>query len=525
MSAVAGGQTKTRNTRIFCERGVVMAKATGRGFHLTVSVFALLLAAASGAALWYQYHPDTVLRVVRPLLTGGLPQFGPGGSPDSSQDAVGGGPGSAAPTPAQGANSAAPGGGAPPAQGAGSHTGASDTALVQVKAVDKGVTASQLALVRRLLDKGGILDDVTGLLGLHLRTSVNILLASSKAAYTQALANEGMSQQQASALSQDTGGFTQDSTIIIPLYQNETTPDLGNTLGHELVHAVLNQDVGSVPSWMNEGLAVYTGMSVQRRLESSVAYAGYARQLAESVVAASAQGKWIPLANSESALLSGQPPYDLELQDWLAVADLFTHQGTGGLSAYFQRLEAGAAPDTAFADAFHITRSELDAHLRSLMNQAARQPDPGLDLTLSIPNGFRGYIRILPRDSQVWQSFRVTPGDLHLTVTAGQRLSGSPLPVTKTRDSAPPDSRTLYINISPDQPYTWHGKTVAHCGFAFDYHDGLYGFVDAWVTTADGRTTYLEQPSLFSVRVDRATEHTQTNPLLPLLSAGPSAAG
>ncbi len=503
------------------EWGEVMPKSSGRAFHAGVSVLALLLAAASGTAIWYQYDPGAVARLLAPLLPG----FGPKTSGGAAQ-----------PTPAPSGtttagNTTAPGQTAPAGAnsvtqaqpGTNGRTQATDLSQVRVRAFDKGVSATELATVKRLLNQGGIVDEVTSQLQLHLKSPVNILLASSKPAYTKALAQAGMSVSDARELSQDTGGFTQDSLILIPMYQNTSTPDLGNTLGHELVHVVLNQDVGQVPSWMNEGLAVYTGMAVERRMESSVAYNGYARQLAETVVQAATDGKWVPLANSESALLGGSAPYDLELQDWLAVAELFQTRGQSRLPRYFQRLRSGVSADAAFQNAFGLTRQALDARLRGLAQQAARMPNPGLDLTLSVPNGFTGYIRILPRNSQVWQSFRATPGDMRLTITPDGRVTGVPGAVTQTRDSAPADPETLYINLSPTHSYTWHGKAVSNCGFAFDYHDGLYSFVDAWVTTTDGHTAYLDQPELFSLRIDRAVEHTQINPLLPLLAAGSSA--
>jgi hypothetical protein len=409
--------------------------------------------------------------------------------------------------------------------GTASGVGARDAQMVRVQALDKGVTKAQLTEVTQLLRQGGVVDEVVAQLGQHLRSPVTIQLASNANAYSRALAEQGMSTAQAKQLSEDTGGFAQGQTIVIPLYQNTSRPDLGNTLGHELVHVCLNENVGQVPSWINEGLAVNTGMAVQRRIESAVAYGGYARRLAESIIAAKTSGKWVPLANTETPLLTGAAPYDLELQDWLAVADLLQAKGHSPLPEYFAALRAGVSPDQAFARAFKETRQALDQRLQSLVARAAAAKDPGLDLALSIPKGYRGYLRILPHGSQQWQGLRVSSGELRLTLTADGHLKGAPQPVTTTQDAAPADTHTVYINLDPVQPFTYHGKSVRDSGFAIDYHDGLYGFVNAWITTRDGHTVYVNRPEIFGVQVTRAVEHTATNPLLPLLAAGSSVVG
>lgn len=505
-----------------------MSRRRDRAFHVTVSVFALTLAAIAGGTLisesthtglppgWSPFHllgqgtsnqlPAHNGTVKHPnagrSLTNTTPQTGNTTSPTGNQTS----PGTGTSTPSD-------------VTGKPVYQPADNASKIIVSDPTGDASAAALANVKQLLATYQMASTVSETLQMNLNRNVHIYLAKTSADYQRDLNSLfGISVSQAKSFSADTGGFTQDESILIPLYQNTDQPDLANTLAHELTHAFLNDNVSYVPSWINEGLAVNDGMNMQAQVENPVHYAGDARSLAESVVEAAAKGTLLPLTPNEQTVLSGNTPYDLELQDWLAVKNLILTRGVGAFSDYFYRLNEQETAAEAFKRTFGLSTSAYNQTFTALLTQAAATVDPGVQLTFSIAPSFQGDLRLLQHGSHNWQGFKATPGTLQVTVTPSGQLSGSVDRLQSTYDSTKPDNHTLYINLDPIGNLTKNGQTVQNCGIAIDYHDGLYGYVNSWITWANGNTTYLYTPSLFGVTLTQVAEANQQNPILQLLS-------
>lgn len=396
--------------------------------------------------------------------------------------------------------------------------------LISVKPSEAGVSASEVDHVQKLLSKYQIVHRVSQTLRMNIYQEIYIVLAMTPSQYQQELSRLGVSTNQAHAFTLDTGGFTQGDTVVIPLYQNKNDADLANTLGHELTHAFLNVNVGSFPSWMNEGLAVTDGMAIQSAAENSVVYGGYARQMAESIVDVAKNGTIWPLATDEQKVLSGTAPYDLELQDWLAVRDLILRNGLQAFTDYFYRLNLGESESTAFRRSFGQTEAEFNNSLTAQLKVVGQAENDGLTLNIQIPASFVGDIRFLQHGVQNWTGFHATPGMSQVHIGVDGHLTGVKQTTAAIEDSNPPDSTTLYVNLDPIQPFTYQGAKVQNCGFAIDYHDGLYGFVNAWITIAGGKSVYLQNPTLFGVTIQNISEDTADGWLLSLF-APPTAGG
>lgn len=490
------------------EWGKDMARRSDKWFHLTISAFAIALTAVASGTLVYEHNPEQVQSWIYALSH--MKSTQTPSSPHRSERST------------DTSNLVQPTNTTVSPKGTTPHV---DADAVHVTAYGHDVPVTKVTSVNQLLSDYHIVDTVSHTLQMNTSDPVHIYLAQNSTDYKNALSALGVSVEDAQRYSQDTGGFTMGRDIVVPLYQNTSTADLANTLAHELTHAFLNAclnaNVDNLPSWVNEGLAVYNGMKVQARVENPVAYDGYARQMAESVMNAAVSGNLVPLAKDESQVLAGNASYDLELQDWLAVSYLAHQHGEASLAKYLQDMKRGMSSDAAFQAAFGGTPTGLNSTLTSLLKQAARTNDDGVAVTVQVNPSFQGYIRVLQHGNTVWHGVRMSAGQEQLMVLPNGTLQGNGGAQDTTQDKNPPDDITTYMDLDPDKPLYYNGQTVSYCGFALDYHDGMYGFVNAWVTLNDGKSIYLEEPSLFGVTVKSIDELDRKNPILPLLQAAP----
>ncbi|MBX5436959.1 MAG: hypothetical protein IRZ33_07055 [Alicyclobacillaceae bacterium] len=372
--------------------------------------------------------------------------------------------------------------------------------------------------VRTLLSQNHLADLVSHNLRMQAVQPVHIYVAQTAEGYARALQTIGISKSQAQSLSQDTGGFTQGNTVIIALYQNQRTADLANTLAHELTHILINQNVGHLPSWINEGLAVFNGMAGQSAVQGPVAYAGYARQIAESVLDAAADGDIAPLADDESKVLSGNRSYDLELQDWLAVTYLMRTHGYSAFTDYFRRIRFGVPNSAAFYASFGETPQQFNREFTGWLKSAVNSKDKGFSLQLSVAPSFRGTMQILQHNAHVWRAFTLQPGERQVSVAPDGSVSGvANGGMHLIRDNNPPDDSTVQLVLKPAGPLTYHGRRVKECGFDVDYHYGMYAFANTWVTLENGQQLYLDAPALFGVSLLRLSELPGANPVTALV--------
>lgn len=390
--------------------------------------------------------------------------------------------------------------------------------LVIVKPYRKDVSAAQITAVNQLLEKYNIVQTVSKSLQMNVYQPIEIYLAANASDYQSKLSELGFSRTDAKQLTIDTGGYTQGNIIVIPLYQNTKGYDMANTLAHELTHVFLNINVGRVPSWINEGIAVHEGMLLQKQVGNEVAYEGYARRMAESVLDAVRRKQLIPLTDDENKVLAGHAPYDLELQDWLAVNALLNQNGPNALRDFFFRLKLSESVSTAFARSFHQTPGAYNTWVTNLLASTEATQDKGVVISIDVPGTYKGDIRVLQHGSQDWQGFRGTAGTDTFTLTPQGRLEGSVSQTSPTHDTTPADNGTVYIDLDPDKAFVYNGQVVDDCGFAIDYHDGLYGFVNTWITLDNGKSIYGHQPILFGVSIASVAEVESANAIATLIS-------
>ncbi len=463
-----------------------MAKHRDRAFYLTVSVFALCMAAAGAWAIVHndqssmQQSNRTVSRTKQPDTASKVTQP----KKRSSQ--------AAKPLPTAGNETP----GASPAP-----TTSTGSGLVQVVPYGSNVPQQAVEHTKQLLSQYNVVQWDGHRLQMQLSRPITIELVEDKQNYGKALQQLGIDPSQLNSLTQDTGGFTVDQTIVIPMYQNKSDPDLLNTLAHEITHAYINESGLNLPSWVNEGLAVTDGMNMQRRAESDVVYQGYARQMAENVIQAAANGKLIPLSQNENTVLSDSATYDVELQDWLAVTMLLQKNGMSPFTDYFSLMKVGTPESTAFKAAFGETEATVNQDLTAELNTAVQQQDSGVGITMSIPSGFKGTIHVLPRGSQTWQGFAAQPGTVQFNVLPNGKITGISSPMTQTPDSQSPDNETVYIDVSANG-LKYNGQAVNSFGYAIDVHYGLYAFINSWISLQSGQTVYLTSPTVLGVQLE-----------------------
>jgi hypothetical protein len=490
-----------------------LSKPSDRLFHLTLTAFAGVLTVISGVTVWTQHEPGRLRQWMAQWPEPAwlqrwdlIPQH-----PVANRRQQ--------PLPSPPVDQNVQHNKSTPSQPESPAPSRPQSDAAQVKVIGRGVPSATIRHVQDLLQREAVPSLVAGIVSAHLREPVHLYLAQTAADYKSVLSSLGVSPEAAARFSRDTGGFTQDSTIVVPMYQNEDDADLINTLAHELTHVYLNQNVGELPSWIDEGLAVYAGMEAQKKLQDPVAYDGYVKRAADSVIDAAASGSLIPLTADESQVLAGGQPYDLELQDWIAVADLFWTQGAGKVHKYLAEVAGGQLPEHAFSAVFGMSENAFNQRLTQLLLQAATAADDGVNVALSVDGSYAGALQVLQHGSQTWRGIAAEPGTHRIAVLPDGTVTSDLRQVSKTQDSQPADRQTLYIDLDPASPLTYQGQKVDDCGFAVDVRHGVYAFVNSWITVANGKSVYLDTPVLFGVRIT-AVQDRSPNPLQWLWNSG-----
>ncbi|MFB5192863.1 hypothetical protein [Alicyclobacillus fastidiosus] len=480
-----------------------MKKSPDKVFHLSIAIIAMFVTLVSLLSMIYERIPPSLSQILSvSRVWSALHAKSPwlGGTAQTlvskSGDASGG------------------------AGNTGTETTKANQALlnkVNVEAVGKGATPEDVANAKRILAQVDAPALIQNTVQLPLKEPITIELIGNTTAYAGALKSLGVSPSQATNLSMDTGGFTQNSTILIPLSQNKDNADLANTLTHEMTHAIFNQNISYLPSWINEGIAVTMGMTGQKAVENATVYSAYERQLAESIVDVAGQNQLQPLADDESVILSGETSYDYELQDWLAVRDLISEHGVAAIDRYLSLMSHHADASQAFTVAFGEKEDVFNQHLTNLLKAAAASKDEGATFGLTIGSQFKGSIDFLQHGKTEWEGVQAKPGSYQITVQQDGRLEGALPAVAPISDVDPSDANTLYISLTPKGALNWQGHKVTDCGFAFDVRDGLYSFSDAWISLANGQTVYQSTPTLFGVSITSESEVNAADPIAKLL--------
>lgn len=391
--------------------------------------------------------------------------------------------------------------------------------MVHVVPYGKGVTKANIHHVKNTLLKADSLGLISQTLRLNLKQPMTILVVNQTSSYVAALKHLGVRQSVAEGLAQSTGGFAANSSIILPLNENTGENQLANTLTHEMTHVFLNQDIGPMPSWTNEGIAVFMGMKGQKAVESETGFEGDERQLAENILDVASSGQLVALTGNENAILSGQENYDYELQDWLAISDLVSQHAISSIQRYLSLMREGAGEKQSFIVAFGEQEDVFNKNFTHLLKTAAQERNGGASLELTVKPDYHGNIEFLGAGRKAWHGVVAKSGRFQIDVNANGTITSELKSVAPKADKKSPDDNTVYVSLLPTSTEKWKGKIVKGCGFAFDLSNGLYAFENGWVSLADGNTEYRSTPTLFGVTIDSVQELNQSNPLIPVLNA------
>ncbi|TDY51221.1 hypothetical protein C7445_101221 [Alicyclobacillus sacchari] len=393
-----------------------------------------------------------------------------------------------------------------------------DSSMVRFEAFGSGVTNADIQRAEAILSRVHAVSRISNFLGLRMHKPATVYLVNNASSYAKLLKQIGVSDGDANNLSQDSNGFTLRSTVIIPLFQNTSDDDLANTLTHELTHVTINQNIASLPSWMNEGMAVYMGFNGQKAIEPQAEFEGDEREYAEDILDVVQSGSLVPLTNDEAAILSGSETYDYELQDWLAVCDLISKFGISSIAKLANNL-THENPDQAFQSAFGETVPSFNASFTKQLQAAVRAKTNGASLNITIPAGFQGSLQFLAPNRIKYEALNASPGNYNIKWKTNGGLASILPAATPLKNAQSPDPSSAYLWLTSSHKLVYQNKTVADCGFRFDYQFGLYAFESAWIDFTNGQVAYVTQPSLFGVTIQDVQEIGPSNPLLPILRA------
>ena len=157
--------------------------------------------------------------------------------------------------------------------------------------------------------------------------------------------------------------FSRSNTIVLKSpYWSESRRTFKATVIHELVHVILAQfmEQQPIPTWLNEGLAVY--FSGERQLASS-----------SLVGKALTTNSLIPLNNINHVLQFQRDKALLAYQEsFLAVNYLIEHFGKTSLVTLLESLKNNASLDNAFRTATQLTFQEFEQKWREHLQHENR---------------------------------------------------------------------------------------------------------------------------------------------------------
>ncbi|WP_245530694.1 hypothetical protein [Alicyclobacillus acidocaldarius] len=390
---------------------------------------------------------------------------------------------------------------------------------VKIVTFGSGIPSSQVTHIQNLLNRVNSIQRIRDFLGVRMNHTATIVLVKNAADYQAELRQLGVSAGDASSLSEDSNGFTLGSTVVIPLFQNPTDVDLANVLTHELTHVDINQHISNIPSWMNEGMAVYMGMNGQKAIENPVDFASDEKQDAEDILQVVQSNQLVPLTGSEAAILSGQETYDYELQDWLAVCYLIAHYGKSSIQTLVRHLES-ENPNQAFYDTYGETVSAFNAQFTKALKQSASVASAGASLEISISPSYHGEIFVQPPNQAVGHGFKAEPGTHHVTVTASGQVQADLPPVGTKKSKIPATPGTMYVSLLPQRFGSVDGQKLLDAEMEIQIQNGLYTFENAWEELENNPMydpSYL--PEVLGVTITAIHDEAPNDPILTMLNA------
>lgn len=387
---------------------------------------------------------------------------------------------------------------------------------VRVVSFGSGVTSADVTRVQNMLTRVNSVERISQFLGVKMNRSAKIILVNNAASYSQALKNLGVSSGDASNLSEDSNGFTLGSTVIVPLFQNTSDAELTNTLTHELTHVDINQHIQSIPSWMNEGMAVFMGMNGQRTVETPIGFQDDELGYTEDILSVTQTGELVPLTGDESAILSGSESYDYELQDWLAMCDLISKYGFSSIQTLVSHLEHENA-DQSFEDTFGESVKSFNSQFTKVLKSSLSAPNDGASVQLTIAPSFSGDLLFQGPNESSLQGVIAKPGSYQFVVKQNGRVSSAlpPTPIVKSEN--PSSSSTMYLSVIPSKVDKVQESRVTNGGLSFSLENGLYTFDNAWINLANGTVVDESSPSVLGVTVEDVNTLDTSDPILNIL--------
>lgn len=390
---------------------------------------------------------------------------------------------------------------------------------VQIVTFGSGIPSSEVTHIQNLLNRVNSIQRIRDFLGVRMNHTATIVLVKNAADYQAELRQLGVKPSDASSLSEDSNGFTLGSTVVIPLFQNPTDVDLANVLTHELTHVDINQHISNIPSWMNEGMAVYMGMNGQKAIENPVDFASDEKQDAEDILQVVQSNQLVPLTASEAAILSGQETYDYELQDWLAVCYLIAHHGKSSIQTLVRHLES-EDPNQAFYDTYGETVSAFNAQFTKALKQSASVANAGASFDISISPTYHGEIFVQPANQPVGHEFKAIPGKHHVTVTASGQVQADLPSIGTKKSKIPPTPGTMYVSLIPQRFGNVDGQKLLDAEMEIQIQNGLYTFENAWEELESNPMydpSYL--PEVLGVSITAIHDDAPNDPILTMLDA------
>lgn len=389
---------------------------------------------------------------------------------------------------------------------------------VKIVTYGTGVTSADINLVKTLLTKANSVQRISKFLGMKMNQSAKIILVQNAAGYSQALKSIGVPSSEASSLSEDSNGFTLDSTVIVPLFQNTSDTDLANTLTHELTHVNINQHISNIPSWMNEGMAVYMGMNGQESIENPLDFQSDELEYAEEILSVVQSKQLVPLTGYEAAILNGQDTYDYELQDWLAVCDLISKYGKSSISTLAHYLE-NESPDQAFLDTFGESVSTFNDQFTKQLDISAAVHNTGATLQMNFLPDYEGLVLFQGPNQAKNSAFVATPGEHTVVVHANGTVSTNLSAVGMKTSENLSDPGSMYVSLVPFKVMKIDNSKLKSGDFQINLSNGLYSYNDSWEELENNPVfNQSNAPSILGVSITSIKDESENNPILTILA-------
>jgi hypothetical protein len=363
------------------------------------------------------------------------------------------------------------------------------------------LTDGMTAGVQHLVQSQNLAALVENEIGKKFQKPVWIYLANSQEAFQQGIQKYG-EDPDAASVADVAEGVTYGSRVLIPLNKLQGDRERTQTIAHELMHVLLNQNGGrDLPSWVHEGLAWQAGLDAEFQNQPPVMRRQVDGMLRDYVLGVVNQGKYQPLVGASEGTVDALQTagYNVELQDYLAYKYMTATYGKPKLLDYINKYTGGLRT-TAFQQAVGVSLPTFEANFKAYLQAEIKRTSNGMEITLNVPSTFRGSIHLLPQGTgtTATQALTLPPGQHKLRVYKDGRIEGAP--ARAERDKAERDAGTVYLFVDVDQARKEQGVQTSSGGLGFydSYGESYFGY--AWLNTSQD-AVYPETNQLFGVEI------------------------